>query len=88
MAAVHPALIRGKTWVSSGVLYMAEPFPVTTETVTAMAAQLLGMSLKPSDTAATAGVLNSLVADMQALRKLPLGDDEPATTYAAVEGQP
>ncbi len=67
---------------------MPEPLPVTAETVTAMAAQLLGIPLKPGDAAATAGVLDSLVVDMQALRKLPLGDDEPATTYAAVEGQP
>jgi hypothetical protein len=33
-------------------------------------------------------MLNALAADMQAFRKMPLGDDEPATTYAAVEGQP
>lgn len=67
---------------------MAETQPVTTETVSAMAAQLLGLPLSAANAGATAGLLNALAADMQALRKLPLGDDEPATTYAAVEGQP
>jgi hypothetical protein len=33
-------------------------------------------------------MLNALAADMQGFRKLALGDEEPATTYAAAEGQP
>src|SRR6266849_3029697 len=66
---------------------MLETQPVTVETVSAVAVQLLGTPLTPANAAATAGLLNALAADMHALRKLPLGDDEPATTYSAVEGQ-
>jgi hypothetical protein len=62
--------------------------PVTAETLNASANQLLGVPLTPANAAATATVLNALAADMQSLHKLPLGDEEPATTYAAVEGQP
>jgi len=62
--------------------------PITPETVAAIASQSLGMSLTEADAEATAAMLNALAADMQAFRKMPLGDDEPATTYAAVEGQP
>jgi hypothetical protein len=65
-----------------------ETIPITPETVTAMALQFLGMPLIEADAAATAGMLNALAADMQVFRKLPLGNEEPATTYAAVEGQP
>ncbi|MBI3863984.1 MAG: hypothetical protein HY290_19035 [Planctomycetia bacterium] len=53
-----------------------------------MAVQMLGMPMSQANAGATAALLNGLAADMQALRKLPLGDEEPATTYAAVEGQP
>jgi hypothetical protein len=53
-----------------------------------MALQLLGMPLGEANAAAAAGMLNALAADMQGFRKLPLGDEEPATTYAAAEGQP
>jgi hypothetical protein len=62
--------------------------PITPETVAAIASQSLGMPLTEADAQATAAMLNALAADMQAFRKMPLGDDEPATTYAAVEGQP
>jgi hypothetical protein len=62
--------------------------PITPETVTAIASQSLGIPLTEADAQATAAMLNALAADMQAFRKMPLGDDEPATTYAAVEGQP
>jgi hypothetical protein len=62
--------------------------PITPETVAAIASQSLGMSLTQADAQATAAMLNALAVDMQAFRKMPQGDDEPATTYAAVEGQP
>lgn len=67
---------------------MPETRPVAPETVTNMSAQLLGQPLTPAAAAATAGLLTALAADMQAFRKLPLEDEQPATTYAAVEGQP
>ncbi len=67
---------------------MPEPRPITTETVTSSAEQMLRISLTPADATATAGMLNALASDMQALRKLPVSGEEPATTYAAIEGQP
>jgi len=62
--------------------------PITPETVAAIASQLLGMPLTEADAKATAEMLNALAADMQAFRKMSPGDNEPATTFAAVEGQP
>ena len=67
---------------------MPEISPITPETVAAIASQSLGMPLTEADARATAAMLSVLAADMQAFRKLRLGDNEPATTYAAVEGQP
>ncbi len=67
---------------------MPETIPITPETVAAMALQLLGMPLTEADAAAAARMLNALAADMQAFRRMKPGDEEPATTYAAVEGQP
>ena len=63
--------------------------PITTETVSSVAEQVLGIPLSAVDTAAaTAAMLNALAADMQALRNLAVSHEEPATTYAAIEGQP
>lgn len=67
---------------------MPDVDPITAETVAKMATQLLRLPLTPADAAAAAGMLNGLAADMQAFHKMPLGDEEPATTYAAVEGVP
>jgi hypothetical protein len=67
---------------------MPETIPITPDTVAAMALQLLGMSLTDADAAAAAGMLNALAADMRAFRRMNLGDEEPATTYAAVEREP
>ena len=67
---------------------MPEIVSITPETVAAIASQSLGMPLTEADAAAAAAMLNALAADMQAFHQMPLGDDEPATTYAAVEGQP
>ena len=62
--------------------------PITAETVTNVAKQFSGQPLSEADAAAAAGMLNALAADMQAIRALKLADEEPATTYAAAEGQP
>lgn len=62
--------------------------PTTPPTNADLATQLLGHPLTEADAAAAATMLTALAADMQALRKLPVGDEEPATTYAAVEGEP
>ena len=67
---------------------MPETTPIKPDTVAAMALQFVGISLTEADAEATAGMLNALAADMQGFRKLALGDVEPVTTYAAVEGQP
>jgi hypothetical protein len=67
---------------------MATPENITPETVAQMAAQSLGMSITPADASATAELLNALSRDMKPFRQMPLGDDEPATTYAVEEGNP
>ncbi len=67
---------------------MPKPEPITAETVANVAKQFLGEPLSDENAAAAAVLLNNLAADMQAFRAMQLGDEEPATTYAAVEGQP
>ncbi|MBS0261057.1 MAG: hypothetical protein JSS02_03800 [Planctomycetes bacterium] len=67
---------------------MPDTRPITTATIESMATQFLGLTISPANAGATADMLNALSADMQALRALPLGDVEPATTFAAAEGQP
>jgi hypothetical protein len=56
--------------------------------VSSIAVQILRSPFAPADAIAAAGMLNALAADMQALRKLDVSAEEPATTYAAIEGQP
>jgi hypothetical protein len=84
--------IRGIATLSVGINNrtenMPEISPITPETVAAIASQSLGLPLTEADVKGTADMLNALATDMQAFRKMALGDDEPATTYAAVEGQP
>lgn len=67
---------------------MPKTEPITAETVANIAKQFVGQPLAQADIAAAAGTLNALAADMQAFRALKLADEEPATTYSAVEGQP
>ena len=67
---------------------MAQQHPITADTVSHIAEQMLRNPLSPADAAAAAGMLNALAADMQALRKLDVSAEEPATTYAAIEGHP
>lgn len=67
---------------------MPQRAQISTETVSSMAGEILGIPLSPADATATAGMLNALALDMQALRNLAVSAEEPATTYAAVEGQP
>ncbi|MGE5195168.1 MAG: hypothetical protein ACM3U2_21965 [Deltaproteobacteria bacterium] len=67
---------------------MPETIPITPDTVAAMALQLLGTPLTDADAAAAAGMLNALAADMRAFRRMNLGDEDPATIYAAVEERP
>ncbi len=69
-------------------LNMPQPPSINAETVSDVAVQILRIPLAPADATATAAMLNALAADMQALRKLAVSDEEPATTYAAIEGQP
>src|SRR5262245_37334601 len=56
---------------------MPETTPIKPETVAALGLQFVGISLTDEQTAAAAGVLNALAGDMQAFRKLALGDEEP-----------
>ena len=67
---------------------MPKPEPVTPDTPTNIASQLLGQPLSESDAAAAAGLLTLLANDMRAFRAMQPGDEEPATTYSAVEGEP
>jgi len=67
---------------------MPQQPPITAETVSLNALEILHGPLAAADAAATAGMLNALAADMQALRQLAVSNEEPATTYAAIEGQP
>jgi len=66
----------------------SNPEPITAETIESIAVQILAMAVAKSDAAAAAALLNALAADMEAFRKMSVGDEEPATTYAAVEGAP
>ncbi|HTI50960.1 MAG TPA: hypothetical protein VL475_08415 [Planctomycetaceae bacterium] len=67
---------------------MASPGNLTPPEVKGLSEQLSGRAMTDSDAAAVAGLLNALNADMRALRELPIPDtDEPATIYAAVEGE-
>jgi hypothetical protein len=67
---------------------LAVPDLNTPPTNADLATQLLGRPLTEADAAAAAAMVAALAADMQAFRRMPLGDEEPATTYAAVEGEP
>ena len=69
-------------------MYTAKPDRIAAQTVAQIAAQTLGIELSPANAAAAAGLLNALAVDMEAFRQMPPGDQEPATTYAAVEGEP
>ena len=60
---------------------MATPSPLTPETLTLLAAEVVGVTLREQDLKATADLLNALSADMRAFRVMDVGDDEPATTY-------
>jgi hypothetical protein len=67
---------------------LAVPDPNSPPTNADLATQLLGRPLAEADAAAAAAMVTALVADMEAFRRMPLGDEEPATTYSAVEGEP
>jgi hypothetical protein len=68
-------------------MYISKPDQIAAETVAQIAAQTLRIDLSPANAAAAAGMLNALAADMEEFRRMPPGDHEPATTYAAVEGE-
>jgi hypothetical protein len=67
---------------------MPEAQPVTRETVAQMAVEIVRIAVPESQQAPVAELLNALAADMQAFRQMDVGGVEPATVYAAVEGQP
>jgi hypothetical protein len=60
---------------------MPEQSGLSAETLMRVAREALGQPLNDADAAAVAGLLGNLAADMRAFRKMPVGDDEPATTY-------
>jgi hypothetical protein len=69
---------------------LADPEParkITPETIARMADELVGTPLKEKDRKAVAELLQSLAADMTALRALNVGENEPATIYDPAEAE-
>lgn len=65
------------------------PEPIDPPLIRELSTKRVGRAISETDAAAVANLLNGLEADMQAFRKVPIADgEEPATTYAAVEGEP
>jgi hypothetical protein len=68
---------------------MPHPSEVTPALIRELSNRQGAQPLPDADAAAVAALMNGLDADMRALRQLTISDaDEPATTYAAIEGQP
>lgn len=67
---------------------MADTAVVSPESINRVAVEIVRFPIASAHQAAVAGLLNALAADMQAFRKMDLEKVEPATTYAAAEGQP
>lgn len=55
----------------------------TSETITTIAQEILGDRVLPEDVPAITGLVGALLGEMTAMRKLPVGEHEPATTYKA-----
>ena len=58
--------------------------PVSTDTIQKMAQELLGLDIDAAEQDSVVGLLNALTTDMQALRSMDVGIEEPAITYEAV----
>ena len=61
------------------------PSPVTPETIARMAGEIVKIPVKDKDHRAVADLLQSLAADMTGLRRLHVGEAEPAFVYDAAE---
>ncbi len=58
---------------------------ITKETVAAVARENAGHPLTPERAAAYAGIMEDILTQLDALRKLPLKDIEPATVFRPIE---
>lgn len=63
----------------------APPAKITPETIARMAEEIVGTPVKEKERQAVVDVLQSLAADMAALRAMSVGTAEPATLYDAGE---
>jgi hypothetical protein len=62
---------------------------MTPELIRDLANRQFAQTLTEPDARAIAGLLNGLSAEMRAVRQLAVAEaDEPATTFAAIEGEP
>jgi hypothetical protein len=64
------------------------PGAVAPDTLARMAAELVGTPVSDKDRPAVAELLQSLWADTAAVRRMDLGEAEPAFHYDPAEGQP
>jgi len=65
------------------------PQPIDPPLIRELSSKRVGREISEADATAVASLLNGLEADMQAFRRIPIADgEEPATTYASVEGEP
>jgi hypothetical protein len=68
---------------------MPNPPDLTPPLIRDLAQGQFAQTLTEPDAAAIARLLTGLAADMRAVRQMTVAEaDEPATTYAAIEGQP
>lgn len=67
---------------------MPDPRRLDPQTVHKLATDYSGQPLADQHATAAAAFVTTLLADMQPLRQMSVGDAEPATTYSAAEGQP
>jgi hypothetical protein len=61
------------------------PPKVSAETIARMAAEIVGTPVAARDRAAVADMLQSLAADMAAVKRMNVGSTEPATVYDPAE---
>ncbi|MEQ8653375.1 MAG: hypothetical protein RIC87_13005 [Kiloniellales bacterium] len=64
---------------------MSKRQTITEETVAAVARENAGHPLTPERAAAYAGIMEDMLTQLEALRRLPLKDVEPATVFRPIE---
>ncbi|WP_416899136.1 MAG: hypothetical protein ACMVY4_05265 [Minwuia sp.] len=67
---------------------MGQRSPISVGTISAVAAENAGHPLAPERAAALAEALEPVFQNLEALRRLPMKDAEPATVFRPVEVKP